>query len=333
MPKFKKYIFNSETLSYEVKVRSKWSRLTRGVVLAVGSVAMTLLYAWFYTAVLGFELPKTVMLKKKNADLLSRIDVMNRHLDEYDQVLTDLEMRDEDVYRSIFGLDSIPSDVRNAGFGGVNRYAYLDGVYHSSLLKKTVMRMDVLAKKTYIQTTSFDVILEESKHTGSLISSIPAIVPIVPDRSVFRISSSFGTRFDPFTGRRKQHNGIDFALPEGNPIYATGDGVVEKVKYSRSGYGNFVIIDHGFGYKTRYAHLQSIFVEPGTKVNRGDFLGKSGNSGRSSGPHLHYEVIYMGRYVNPYNFFDLDISVEEYSSMLRHVEAESSFAMHQSHKR
>lgn len=327
MPGSKKYIiFNSDTLSYEVKERSRWSRFTRMFVLVAASVAMAFVYAWVYTSVLGHDLPKTAFLKKKNADLLSGIDLMNRHLDEYDEALTALQMRDEDIYRSIFGLDSIPDEVRNAGFGGVDRYSYLDGIYHSSLLKETVMRLDMLTKKTYIQSTSFDEILAESRRTGNLISSVPAISPVVPDRTVYRISSSFGYRSDPFTGRRKLHTGIDFAIPVGSPVYSTGDGVVDKVKYSRTGYGNYIIVDHGFGYMTRYAHLNSISVNPGDRVVRGDLLGESGNSGRSSGPHLHYEVMYMGKYVNPYNYFDLNISVEEYSSMLRHVEAESEYA-------
>lgn len=327
MPKNKNYIFNLDTLSYEVKERSRWSRFTKGVLLFLGSIAMTFLYGWIYTSVLGYDLPKTAVIKAENERWMAKMDLMNRHLDEYAAILDGLQMRDDDIYRSVFGLDRIAAEVRNAGYGGVNRYSYLDGTYHSSLLKNTSMKLDVLTKKTYIQSTSFDEILSRSKRAGNLISCVPAISPIVPDRARYRISSSFGYRSDPFSGRRTSHCGLDFAIEVGNPVYATGDGVVDKVRKSRVGYGNYVLVDHGFGYKTRYAHLNSISVEEGAVVKRGDCLGKSGNTGKSSGPHLHYEVIYMGRPVNPYNYLDLTISPEEYISMLKQVEGDARVAL------
>lgn len=319
MPKRENYIFNSDTLSCEVKARSGWSRFTKYLLLFFASIGMTFLYGWIYTSVLGYDLPKTAMIKKENERWLSRIDLMNRHLDEYSEILNGLQMRDDDIYRSVFGLDRIAPEVRNAGFGGVNRYSYLDGAYHSSLLKSTSMKLDVLTKKTYIQSTSFDEILSLSKRAGNIISCVPAISPVVPDKSRYRISSTFGYRSDPFTGRKTSHKGIDFAIGVGNPVYATGDGVVEKVRKSRVGYGNYVLVDHGFGYKTRYAHMNAISVEEGSVVKRGDCLGETGNTGKSSGPHLHYEVIYMGKHVNPYNYLDLTVSPEEYGSMLKNV--------------
>ena len=167
-----------------------------------------------------------------------------------------------------------------------------------------------------------------------MASCIPAISPVVPDRSIYRLSSSFGYRSDPFTGKSKRHSGVDFALKPGNPIYATGDGVVEKVKYEFYGYGNQVLIDHGFGYKTRYAHLKSINVVEGMKVKRGERIGDSGNSGRSSGPHLHYEVIYKDKHINPANYFDLTITPEEYSTMVQNTaEVSDKITLHPSHRK
>ena len=155
-----------------------------------------------------------------------------------------------------------------------------------------------------------------------------------PDRSVYRLSSGFGYRSDPFTGRTKRHTGVDFALPPGNPIYVTGDGVVESVKFEFFGYGNHVVIDHGFGYKTRYAHLKSIGVVEGMKVKRGECIGESGNSGRSSGPHLHYEVLYKDRPVNPANYYDLNITTEEFATMVQNTaDASERITMHPSHRR
>ena len=334
MAKMKKYVFNPKTLSYEIRKRSRKSRILRSVALLVGSVVMAVLYFWLYASVLEWELPKTALLKKKNAEWCSRVEVMNRQLDRYDEALEALQMRDDDIYRSIFGMHEIPSEVRNAGFGGVNRYEDLELVDQHGYLKETVMRLDVLTKKSYVQSKSFDEVAQLSKRAGDMASCIPAIPPVVPDRKIYRLSSSFGYRSDPFSGKTKRHTGVDFALKPGHPVYATGDGVIESVKFEFFGYGNSVVVNHGFGYKTRYAHLKSIGVAEGMKVKRGECIGISGNSGRSSGPHLHYEVIYKDRHVNPANYYDLTITPEEYSTMVQNI-ADSSerVTLHPSHKK
>ncbi len=334
MATIKKYVFNPKTLSYEVKKRSRRSRALRTVTMFVMSLGMAVLYFWLYTGVFGMELPKTILLKKTNAQWHSKVEVLNRQLDGYDKALTSLQMRDDDIYRAIFGMHEIPSEVRNAGFGGVNRYSHYDGLGHSAQLKTTAMRLDILTKKTYVQSRSFDEVAQLSKRAGDMASCIPAIPPVVPDRSIYRLSSSFGFRRDPFTGRSKRHTGVDFALKPGNPIYATGDGVVEKVKFEFFGYGNQVLIDHGFGYKTRYAHMKSINVVEGMKVKRGECIGESGNSGRSSGPHLHYEVLYKDKHINPANYFDLTITPEEYATMVQNTaEASDKITLHPSHRK
>lgn len=334
MATIKKYVFNPKTLSYEVKRRSRRSRALRTMAMFAMSLGMAVLYFWLYTGVLGLEPPKTILLKKSNAQWRSKIEVLDRHLDEYDKSLATLQMRDDDIYRAIFGMHEIPSEVRNAGFGGVNRYAHYDNLGQSTPLKSTAMRLDVLTKKTYVQSRSFDEVAQLSKRAGDMASCIPAIPPVVPDRSIYRLSSSFGFRSDPFTGRSKRHTGVDFALKPGNPIYATGDGVVEKVKFEFFGYGNQVLIDHGFGYKTRYAHMKSINVVEGMKVKRGECIGESGNSGRSSGPHLHYEVLYKDKHINPANYFDLTITPEEYAAMVHNTaEASDKITLHPSHRK
>lgn len=334
MSKNKRYVLNPRTLVYEVKKRSRMSSLWRFMALAVMSLCMAVLYFWVYTSVLGLEPPKTLLLKKKNAEWCSKVEVMNRHLDQYDDALASLQMRDDDIYRSIFGMDEIPSAVRNAGFGGVNRYSHYDAVDPDGLLKETVVRLDVLAKKTYVQSRSFDEVALLSKRAGDMASCIPAIPPVNPDPSKYRLSSGFGYRSDPFSGRTARHTGVDFAMKPGNPVYVTGDGVVESVKFEFFGYGNHVVIDHGFGYKTRYAHLKSIGVVEGMKVKRGECIGLSGNSGKSSGPHLHYEVMYKGGHVNPSNYYDLTITPEEYATMVQNTaDASERITMHPSHRR
>lgn len=328
MAKKKRYIFNPRTLIYEVERRSRRSRVLKSLALFASSLGLAVVYFWIYTSVLGLELPKTLLLKKNNAELVSRAEVLNRQLDRYDNILNDLQMRDDGIYRSIFGMNEIPGEVRNAGFGGINRYSH----YSSGLLKSTAVRLDVLTKKTYIQSKSFDEIAHLSKRAGDMASCIPAIPPVVPDPSIYRLSSRFGYRADPFTGRTRNHTGVDFAMKPGNPIYATGDGVVTNVKFELFGYGNQVVIDHGFGYKTRYAHLKTIGVAEGMKVKRGECIGISGNSGRSSGPHLHYEVIYKDRHVNPANYYDLTITPEEYATMVQHTaDASQKITLHPSH--
>jgi murein DD-endopeptidase MepM/ murein hydrolase activator NlpD len=330
----KKYVFNPKTLSYEISKRSRKSRALRTLVMFAVSVGMAVLYFWMYTGVLGLELPKTVLLKKTNAQWRSKVEVMNRQLDEYDAALSSLQMRDDDIYRAIFGMAEIPQEVRNAGFGGVNRYAHYDDIDPNGVLKKTAVRIDVLTKKTYVQSKSFDEVAQLSRRAGEMASCIPAIPPMNPDTKKYRFSSQFGYRRDPFTGRSKRHTGVDFAMKPGIPIYATGDGVVESVKFELFGYGNQVVIDHGFGYKTRYAHLKSVGVGEGMKVKRGECIGLSGNSGRSSGPHLHYEVLYKGNHVNPANYFDLSITPEEYATMVQDIaDASERVTLHPSHRK
>ncbi len=333
MLKPERYIFNPETLEYEIPVQSKGKRIFGHMWRIAACAAAVALYWYIYIAVLGFDLPKTAHLKQVNDGWSAKVDIMDRNIEAYDNALNTLQIRDDNVYRSLFGMNPISPEVRNAGFGGVNRYPYLDDNEYSSRIKGTLMKLDILTKKSYVQSKSYDEISSLAATAGEMASCIPNISPIVPDRKVYHISSGYGVRKDPISGRAALHAGLDFALPSGTPVYATGNGKVSKVIYSRSGYGNQVVIDHGFGYRTRYAHLSTVFVEEGMPVKRGDFIGKSGSTGKSTGPHLHYEVIYMDRTVNPINYVDLDIPVDEYSSMLRHVEAESDFALHPSHQR
>ena len=318
-----KYILNPETLLYEMNEVSLKSKVFKGLLLFAGSVAMAVLYIWLFTSVLGYDLPKTAFLKAERARWDARMDLMNTKLDRCEESIEALRVRDDDIYRSIFGMNEIPAGVRNAGIGGVDRYSFLDGLESDDRLKNTALRIDRLTRKVYVQSKSFDEVAAVSKTAGDMASCIPAIPPIVPDPSRYRMSSPFGYRTDPFTGASRMHTGLDFAMKIGNPVYATGDGVVESVKFEFFGYGNSITIKHGFGYETIYAHLNSVKVIEGMKVKRGDCIGESGKSGRSSGPHLHYEVVYKGRKVNPANYLDMSMSVQEYSDMLRMRESES----------
>ena len=319
----RKYILNPETLMYEIKDASLKSKLFKGLMLLVGSIALAVLYLWFFTSVLGLDLPKTAFLKAEKARWDAKLDVLNTRLDRYESNLEALQIRDDDIYRSIFGMNEIPAAVRAAGIGGVDKYAYLDGLEPDNALKNTAIRIDRLTRRAYVQSKSFDEVASISKTAGDMASYIPAIPPIVPDPSKYTLSSPFGYRSDPFTTDAKMHTGVDLAMKVGNPVYATGDAVVETIEFDFFGYGNSVLLDHGFGYKTRYAHLNSVSVIEGMKVKRGDRIGDVGQSGRASGPHLHYEVIYKGERVNPANYFDLSMSKQEYQAMVEKRQNES----------
>ena len=323
MSEFKRYKLNPETLLYEIEKVSAKSRAVKIVMLVAASIALSSVYFWLATDVFGLELPKTVLLKKTNARWISRMELMNRQMDIYDASLEGLGIRDDEIYRNMFGMNVIPDEVRDAGFGGVTRYEFLDVLPENSILRSTTVRLDVLTKKTYVQSRSYDEIEAMSKKAGDMASCIPAVPPIAPDKSKYRLSSPYGYRSDPITGVSKMHTGFDFACKPGNPVYATGDGTVESVSFEFFGYGNSVLIDHGFGYKTRYAHLKMVYVSEGMKLKRGECIGETGNSGRSTGQHLHYEVMYRGRYVNPYNYFDMTMPLDEYSSMVSKVADES----------
>ena len=317
MSKFRKYSFNPETLMYELREVSRRTIFAKATLVFLGSVALAVLYIFLYTSVFGQELPKMTILRRNNAKWVSRMEVLGRRLDGYESTLRALEARNDDIYRSIFGMSEIPDEVRHSGFGGLNRYDYLADAQAGSPLLKTAVRLDHLTKEAYVQSKSFDEVATLSKRAGDMASCIPAIPPFSPEKGKYTLSSPFGYRSDPISGETRYHDGQDFAMKPGTPIYTTGDGVVEYVKFSFTGYGNEVLIDHGFGYKTRYAHMSIISVAEGMKLKRGDCIGESGNSGKSTGPHLHYEVLYRGERVNPMNYLDMDMSVQEYASMVR----------------
>ena len=299
---------------FEVSLKSKFLKT---VIVFLASIALAVLYFWIYVSVLGNDLPKTALLKKRNAAWASKVELLGKKLDYCEDRLKGLEMRNDDIYRSIFGMSEIPQSVRMSGLGPAERYTDYDVLGSNSLLKNTAMRVDILTKQVFVQSKSFDEVATLSRRAGDMASCIPAIPPINPDPKTYRFTSPFGYRSDPIYGSGAFHAGVDFAMDKGNPVYATGDGVVESVKFQFHGYGNELVIDHGFGYKTRYAHLNAINVAEGMKVKRGDCVAETGNTGKTTGPHLHYEVIYRGNPINPVNFFDLSMSPEEYASMTR----------------
>lgn len=324
MSRKKRYKFNAETLAYEVHNIPLTKRFSKGFILFLLSLVGFVGYYAIYTLYFGLETPKTLNLRLKSAELHSKLDLLNRRFQENNSILMELQMRDNNVYRPIFGMEEISPDVRNAGFGGVDRYAALETAGSTPVLIDIEKKMDVLYKKAFVQSKSYDEVSILAKRTGDMALCVPAISPASLKNT--KLVSNFGFRRDPFTGAPKMHQGVDLTGSKGEPVYVTGNGKVIDVSFSFFGYGNEVVVDHGFGYKTRYAHLSKFDVKVGDIVVRGDKIGAIGNTGRSKGNHLHYEVIYRNNRVNPLNYFNIDMKEDEYQAMIamRKLEAENN---------
>jgi murein DD-endopeptidase MepM/ murein hydrolase activator NlpD len=308
-----RYHFNFSSLEIEkVKVTLKEKLLKLLSVLAAGLVfsAVVILIAYNF-----FNSPKEKMLKRENEQLTLQIEMFNKRLDKVTTVLSDLQNRDDNIYRVIFESDPIPTSIRKAGFGGADKYSKLEGYKSSDLLINTTKRLDIIARQLYIQSKSFDYIFDKAKKKNEMLLCIPAIQPI-SNKDLTHIASGFGYRIHPIYKTLKMHTGIDFAAPKGTLIYATGDGIVDGETGPKSGYGLAIVIDHGFGYQTLYGHCNSIIVKPGDRVKRGQIIGYVGSSGLSVGPHVHYEVIKNGVKIDPINFFYNDLTPAEYEKVL-----------------
>ncbi len=307
-----KYRFNPHTLKFDVifhPLRKKIAKLAIHLLVNL-TIAATLTYIYS----IFLDTPKEKNIKRDIADIILKYDLFQRKIQEKRTLLTEFQKRDNNIYRAIFEADTIPSSLRDGGYGGVSRYRAFEKYQHAGILINTFTMLDQLSWKVYIQSKSFDEVIDLAKNKEKMTHCIPTIQPV----SLKKISAYFGFRSDPFTHRTTMHCGIDFTGSVGTPIHATGDGIVVDAEYSFSGYGKQVVIDHGFGYKTRYGHLSKIEVKPGDKVKRGQILGLLGSTGRSTGPHLHYEVLLRNVATDPLNYFN-DLSIEDYDKMVKYA--------------
>ncbi|MCQ2307392.1 MAG: M23 family metallopeptidase [Bacteroidales bacterium] len=309
----KKFIFNSQTLDYE-EYKTTWKqRLVRffTFIIAAGLFGSGIYY--LITEFAGS--PKEIFQEREIEFLKLQYEIMNDKIDKIDALMTEMQDRDNNIYRVIFEAEPIPSSIRKAGYGDASRYEVLNGYENSEMVSNIAKKIDILESQLYVQSKSFDDVYKMAINKKEMLGCIPAIMPL-KNVDVTRISSHYGYRTDPFYKVQKFHGGIDFSAPIGTPIYCPGDGKVVKVEKAKSGYGNFIIIDHGYGYKTRYAHINKSLVRVGQKVKRGEEIAHVGNSGKSTAPHLHYEVIKNGKNVNPINFFFNDLTPQEYDKIL-----------------
>ena len=311
-----KYYYNPKTCKFERIKKTK-----KEIFLNIIGFLLIVLFSSFIVLNIYdtyFESPKIVELRKENQELETHFEILNKEVNVAYKMLENLEERDDNIYRIIFEAEPIPSTIRQAGVGGINRYKELiDGnLKREELLVDNYIKIDELKRKLYIQTKSYDELFGMANNKEDLIAAIPAIQPIY-NKDLRRVASGYGMRIDPFLKVRRMHYGLDFSVKKGTPIYATADGKVVIIKSSFGGLGKHIYLDHGNGYRTVYAHLNKFNVKKGQKVKRGELIAYSGNTGRSTSPHLHYEVHKNGEKVNPINFFFNDLTPSQYEEVIR----------------
>lgn len=317
-----RYYYDPDTLSYR-KIEPKKARRYRNIALfVVGSFLFGLLLLILLLNTNIVNTPKELSLQREVKNYELQFELLNKKMDQIDEVLANVEDRDNNIYRLYFEANPIPEEQRRAGFGGVNRYKSLEGFNNSQMIIATTKRLDIIKKQIAIQSKSLDEITKLAGEKEKLLAAIPAIQP-VNNHDLRRMASGFGWRSDPFTKARKMHWGMDFSAPKGTPIYATGDGTVTRADNNSSGYGKHIRIDHGYGYISLYGHMSDYNAKPGQKVKRGDLIGFVGNTGRSEAPHCHYEVWKDGERINPINFYYGSLTPEEYENMLKYASQEN----------
>ena len=306
------YIYNPKTRTYDriyptmrQRVMSYLRRLFVGMGLGAGS---------FIVLLLIFGSPSEKDLRMENSRLQAQYHILSSRLDESLQVMKGLQQRDDNLYRVMMQADPVADALRTPSYNKTNRYEDLMELPSAKLVVNTTQKMDLLERQLYIQSKSFDEVLALCKKHDEMLECIPAIQP-VSNKDLKQTASGYGTRIDPIYKTVKFHSGMDFSANVGTPVYATGNGVVRKAGWEGL-YGNCIQIDHGFGYVTRYAHLSKIDVRVGQKVVRGETIGKVGTTGKSTGPHLHYEVMVMGQIVNPVNYYFMDLNADDYDRMV-----------------
>jgi murein DD-endopeptidase MepM/ murein hydrolase activator NlpD len=313
MARKKKYRINPQTLAMEQVEHGfrYWLRQTGNYIFAGIVIGVLLLFV----LLTFFPSPREKQLKKEKDSLHAQLEVLSHQVDQMQIVMTDLQQRDDNLYRVLFGAEPIPLHIRQGAQRKIDYYEQIAQMTNNELAADLTLKVDLLQKEMYVQAKSYDDVVEMAKNQEIRMENIPAIQPVM-NKDLKRVASGYGMRIDPVYHVRKFHQGMDFTAPTGTEIFATGNA---KVVFSgwKQGYGNTVILDHGFGYQTLYAHLYKSLVHEGQKVRRSDVIALVGNTGKSTGPHLHYEVRLHGKPVDPRNYYFYDLSPEEYDKMIQ----------------
>lgn len=308
-----KYKINPQTLALEQVEQGLryWVRQT-GIYI-FGGIILGVVFLWLF--LYFFPSPREKQLLKEKEALQSQMEVLNNQVDQMQIVMTDLQQRDDNLYRVLFGAEPIPLSIRQGTQRKIDYYEQLAQMSNSQLVADLTLKVDMLEKELYVQAKSYDEIVEQTKTNEIRMEHIPAIQPVM-NKDLTRVASGYGMRIDPVYHVRRFHQGMDFTAPTGTEVFATGNAKVEFAGW-KQGYGNTVILDHGYGYKTLYAHLYKTLVRKGQKVRRSDIIALVGNTGKSTGPHLHYEVRLNGKAIDPRNYYFYDLSPEEYDQMIQ----------------
>ncbi len=317
-----KYYYDPDTLSYR-KIEPKKSKRYRNLFFfLLGSALFGFIGLLVLLNTDILNTPRELSLAREVENYELQFDILNKKMENMEQVLANIEDRDNNIYRLYFEANPIPEEQRRAGFGGINRYKSLEGFNNSKIITDATKRLDIIQKQMVIQSKSLDEIAILAAEKEKFLEAIPAIQP-VRNEDLTRMASGFGWRTDPFLKTRKMHRGMDFTAPRGTPVYASGNGKVTRADNNSSGFGKHIRIDHGYGYLTIYAHLSKYNVSKDQKVKRGDLIGFVGNTGRSEAPHLHYEVWKDKERINPINFYYGSLSPIEFENMLKNANQEN----------
>ena len=309
----KKFHFNPETLSYEQIEHTITHWLKQLAIHALSGVSLGIIF--FFIFVSTIQSPEEKQLVQEKSHMEAQYKVLDKQMQELQYVMTDLQQRDDNLYRVVFQADPIPLSVRRGSSANTEYYEQLLDMTNSEIVVSTSKKLGELKKELYIQSKSYDELVLLAKNKETMLENLPAIQPVL-NKNLKYMASGYGWRIDPIYHSRRFHAGMDFTAPIGTNIFATGNGVVVSAGWEQ-GYGNCVQINHGYGYVTLYGHMSAIKVRPGQKVKRGDIIGLVGSTGKSTGPHLHYEVHCKGTIMNPQNYYYLDLSPAEYDKMVQ----------------
>lgn len=309
------YIYNPATDNFERHFTSPRERMLQWFKYFVAACLFGTIL--FLIVFYFFETPTESNLKKENSELKATYGVLEKRMEQAMKILARIQERDDNFYRVTMQMEPLGSTQRLAGLDNETRFNELQKLTDSGLLTRLTQGMDLMERQLFTQMLSFDQLKESLGKQKDKLSHIPAIMPIhVND---YTMSSGYGYRRDPIYGSSKFHEGLDFAANTGTPVFATGDGIVELAR-RQAGYGNCIDLNHSYNYMSRYAHLSRLLVKEGEKVKRGQMIGLVGSTGKSTGPHLHYEVRFKGEPQNPVNYYFLDLTPEEYAEMIQQAE-------------
>jgi murein DD-endopeptidase MepM/ murein hydrolase activator NlpD len=309
----KKFHFNPETLSYEQIEHTITHWLKQFLIHGLSGLSLGAVF--FFVFVSTIQSPEEKQLSEEKRNMQAQYKVLERQFDEVQSIITDLQQRDDNLYRVVFQADPIPLSVRKGTSANTEFFEQLLDMTNSEIVVSTTKQLNELKKQLYIQSKSYDDLVILAKNKENMLANLPAIQPVL-NKDLTRMASGYGWRIDPIYHSRRFHQGMDFTAPTGTDIFATGNGTIQSAGWQQ-GYGNCVQVNHGYGYLTLYGHMNAIKVRVGQSVKRGDVIGLVGSTGKSTGPHLHYEVHFKGTVMNPQNYYFLDLSPAEYDKMVQ----------------